>query len=142
MDTNLIENVVRRTKCYYSDFVDGLADRRAVQKTASTVFFLYFSILLPSIAFGVLNSKNTDGKIGKCPFKLLLYNISYFKRLTIWSNLAGNLSSLWKWPSLSSFVFSLSNTNFYVTVFKKACRLMCFYVDHLEICRFFKKIYF
>jgi dolichyl-phosphate-mannose--protein O-mannosyl transferase len=38
---------------------------RTLYKLAATVMFLYFACLLPSIAFGVLNSKNTNGKIGK-----------------------------------------------------------------------------
>lgn len=31
----------------------------------STTLFLYFACILPSIAFGVLNGRNTKGQIGK-----------------------------------------------------------------------------
>jgi len=36
---------------------------RGPQKVLSTVVFLYFACLLPSIAFGVLNSKVTNDQI-------------------------------------------------------------------------------
>jgi len=35
------------------------------QKVLSTAVFLYFACLLPSIAFGVLNSQATDNQISK-----------------------------------------------------------------------------
>lgn len=42
----------------------GLIGRKTIQKTISTIFFLYFACILPTIAFGVLNNNNTVGKIG------------------------------------------------------------------------------
>ena len=42
----------------------GLVGRKTIQKTISTIFFLYFACILPTIAFGVLNNNNTSGKIG------------------------------------------------------------------------------
>ena len=36
---------------------------KAFSKTLSTTFFLYFSIILPAIAFGNLQNDNTEGKI-------------------------------------------------------------------------------
>ena len=42
----------------------GITGHRTIQKLVSTVLFLYFACLLPSIAFGVLNSRNTAGKLG------------------------------------------------------------------------------
>ena len=41
----------------------GFVGNRTLQKTASTTIFLYFACILPNIALGVLNEKNTDGKI-------------------------------------------------------------------------------
>ena len=36
---------------------------KSLQKTLSTTFFLYFSIILPAIAFGNLQDDNTGGAI-------------------------------------------------------------------------------
>ncbi|XP_031558836.1 sodium bicarbonate transporter-like protein 11 [Actinia tenebrosa] len=58
------DDFLRRLPFYASDFVDGVVGHRTLHKLAATVMFLYFACLLPSIAFGVLNSKNTNGKIG------------------------------------------------------------------------------
>ena len=44
----------------------GITGHRTIQKLVSTTLFLYFACILPSIAFGVLNSRNTKGQIGKC----------------------------------------------------------------------------
>lgn len=57
-------DLARRLEFYVSDFTDGLRDRRAVHKVLATTFFLYFLCILSSVALGVLNSKNTNGKIG------------------------------------------------------------------------------
>lgn len=46
-------------------YIIGLVGRKTIQKTISTIFFLYFACILPTIAFGVLNNNNTVGKIGK-----------------------------------------------------------------------------
>lgn len=43
----------------------GVTGRRTIPKLISTTLFLYFACLLPSIAFGVLNSRNTNGQIGE-----------------------------------------------------------------------------
>lgn len=59
----LREDVRRRWSYYISDYVDGVVGPRTLYKTISTTFFLYFGILLPIIAFGVLNATNTRGKI-------------------------------------------------------------------------------
>nr|XP_046909383.1 LOW QUALITY PROTEIN: solute carrier family 4 member 11-like [Dermatophagoides farinae] len=60
----LYDDLRRRTSHYLSDYVDGLVGRKTIQKTISTIFFLYFACILPTIAFGVLNNNNTAGKIG------------------------------------------------------------------------------
>ncbi|KAI2809354.1 hypothetical protein BLOT_000502 [Blomia tropicalis] len=64
----LCDDLRRRTTHYVSDYVDGLVGRKTIQKTISTIFFLYFACILPTIAFGVLNNNNTGGKI-------VIYNI-------------------------------------------------------------------
>ena len=63
--SGILENIRRRWfKYYISDYVDGLTGNRTISKVLSTIFFLYFLCILPCIAFGVLNAKNTGGKIG------------------------------------------------------------------------------
>ncbi|PAA94733.1 hypothetical protein BOX15_Mlig030243g1 [Macrostomum lignano] len=56
-------DIKRRLRHYPSDFVDGFRGPKTLTKVLSTVIFLYFACLLPCIAFGVLNHKQTDGKI-------------------------------------------------------------------------------
>uniref|UniRef100_A0A914WXG6 Bicarbonate transporter-like transmembrane domain-containing protein n=1 Tax=Plectus sambesii TaxID=2011161 RepID=A0A914WXG6_9BILA len=52
-----------RIRLYASDYYDGVKDRRAIQKTLSTTVFLFFTCLLPAIAFGVFNDENTNGQL-------------------------------------------------------------------------------
>ncbi|KAH3842166.1 hypothetical protein DPMN_115661 [Dreissena polymorpha] len=59
----LIGDFKRRLPHYLSDYKDGVVGPKAVQKTISTTFFLYFACLMPSIAFGVLNSENTQNAL-------------------------------------------------------------------------------
>ncbi|XP_054168584.1 solute carrier family 4 member 11-like isoform X2 [Oppia nitens] len=59
----IIENVSRRLKYYYSDYVDGFVGPKTLHKTISTTISLYFACLLPCIAFGVLDDKNTNHMI-------------------------------------------------------------------------------
>ena len=40
-------------------------NNKAIGKYITTMIFLYFACLLPSIAFGSLNDENTRGAIGK-----------------------------------------------------------------------------
>ncbi|VDM30839.1 unnamed protein product [Hydatigera taeniaeformis] len=68
--SGLIADLRRRLPLYPSDFIDGVRGNHTVRKVTSSVFFLYFACLLPSIAFGVLNYNNTCGKIGV--FRILL----------------------------------------------------------------------
>ena len=63
MGLHLWENIRRRSKFYLSDYKDGLNSLRAINKLSSTTSFLFFSILFPTIAFGQLAEKNTEGKI-------------------------------------------------------------------------------
>jgi len=57
------QDLARRLPYYFSDYKDGIIGPKSFQKTISTSFFLYFSILLPAIAFGNLQDGNTDSRI-------------------------------------------------------------------------------
>lgn len=57
------DDLRRRLPHYMSDFKDGVVGPKSLQKTISTTFFLYFSIILPAIAFGNLQNDNTHGDI-------------------------------------------------------------------------------
>lgn len=61
--SGLVEDFKRRSKFYISDFTDGVLGDRSLYKTISTTVFLYFSVLLPCIAFGVVDTNNTEGHI-------------------------------------------------------------------------------
>ena len=55
---------LRRIPYYLDDFKDGLIGPvGTIQKTIATTLFLYFSVILPAVALGVLNSNNTNGDI-------------------------------------------------------------------------------
>jgi len=57
------QDLARRIPFYWSDYKDGVVGPKSLQKTLSTTFFLYFSIILPAIAFGNLQDDNTGGAI-------------------------------------------------------------------------------
>ncbi|XP_071952176.1 solute carrier family 4 member 11-like [Antedon mediterranea] len=59
----LRSDIQRRLPYYWSDFKDGFVGHKTVQKMMAATIFLYFACILPSIAFGVLNDKNTKGAI-------------------------------------------------------------------------------
>lgn len=61
--SGLLDDLKRRASCYKSDFTDGIYGHRTIHKTFSTTTFLYFSVLLPCIAFGVVDTNNTEGHI-------------------------------------------------------------------------------
>lgn len=63
LGSGLLDDLKRRSKFYLSDFTDGILGERSLYKTISTTIFLYFSVLLPCIAFGVVDTNNTDGHI-------------------------------------------------------------------------------
>ena len=55
----------RRLSFYASDFRDAfVGPPRTLQKTLATIWFLYFGILLPTIAFSSLNTSQTQGHMG------------------------------------------------------------------------------
>ena len=56
----------KRVPVYPSDYYDGIKSKNDVRKTVSATTFLYFACLLPTIAFGVLNSHNTEGNFSEC----------------------------------------------------------------------------
>ncbi|XP_023337083.1 sodium bicarbonate transporter-like protein 11 [Eurytemora carolleeae] len=56
-------DLTNRLPFYWSDFKDGVIGPKSIAKTISTSFFLYFSIILPAIAFGNLQDDNTSGRI-------------------------------------------------------------------------------
>lgn len=62
----LIADVKRRynPSVYKSDWVDGIRDPRSLLKYLSTTVWLYFAIIMPTIAFGALNDKNTEQNLG------------------------------------------------------------------------------
>nr|XP_015925621.1 sodium bicarbonate transporter-like protein 11 isoform X1 [Parasteatoda tepidariorum] len=59
----LWDDIRRRSSLYVSDFIDGFVGHKTIHKTLSTIFFLYFACILPTIAFGALNDNNTQGQI-------------------------------------------------------------------------------
>lgn len=61
--SGLLEDIRKRCSYYKSDFTDGIFGHRSLYKTCSTTIFLYFSVLLPCIAFGVVDTNNTNGQI-------------------------------------------------------------------------------
>ncbi|NWV66973.1 S4A11 protein, partial [Malurus elegans] len=58
------DDIARRLPVYALDFTDGIiGSNKAIGKYITTIIFLYFACLLPSIAFGSLNDENTRGVI-------------------------------------------------------------------------------
>ncbi|XP_061207914.1 solute carrier family 4 member 11 isoform X3 [Neopsephotus bourkii] len=58
------DDIARRFPVYALDFTDGIiGNNKAIGKYITTMIFLYFACLLPSIAFGSLNDENTRGVI-------------------------------------------------------------------------------
>lgn len=63
--TGIWGDIKRRSKYYMSDFTDGFVGPAGTfQKTVATTWFLYFGILLPTIAFSSLNTNQTHGHMG------------------------------------------------------------------------------
>ncbi|XP_018416407.1 PREDICTED: sodium bicarbonate transporter-like protein 11 isoform X2 [Nanorana parkeri] len=60
----IFDDITRRLPVYPLDFTDGiLGNNKAIGKYITTMIFLYFACLLPTIAFGSLNDENTKGVI-------------------------------------------------------------------------------
>lgn len=61
--SGVVENFTRRVGYYKCDFTDGWTDSKTISKVLSSTLFLYFLCILPTVAFGALNQKNTNGLI-------------------------------------------------------------------------------
>ncbi|GFS14431.1 sodium bicarbonate transporter-like protein 11, partial [Elysia marginata] len=61
---SLLGDLKRRLPHYWSDYKDGFTGPKTPHKVTAAIFFLYFACVLPNLAFGMLNSDNTDGAIG------------------------------------------------------------------------------
>ncbi|OCT96579.1 hypothetical protein XELAEV_18008785mg [Xenopus laevis] len=60
----IFDDIARRLPVYPMDFTDGIiGNNKAIGKYITTMIFLYFACLLPSIAFGSLNDESTAGVI-------------------------------------------------------------------------------
>ncbi len=57
------KDLLGRLPYYLDDYKDGIMGKNTIGKTISTTLFLYFSVILPAVALGVLNSANTHGNI-------------------------------------------------------------------------------
>jgi len=60
---DFVDDVKRRARHYALDYCKDARDCTSILKITSTTLFLFFSLLLPSIAFGVLDANYTDGRI-------------------------------------------------------------------------------
>lgn len=60
----MLDDLRRRLPHYLSDFKDGIIGPRTLQKVPAATLFVYFACVLPNLAFGMLNSNNTNGAIG------------------------------------------------------------------------------
>ncbi|CAN8069010.1 unnamed protein product, partial [Agarophyton chilense] len=62
----LIDDIKRRYNptMYKSDWLDGITDVRSCLKYLSTTVWLFFAIIMPTIAFGALDDENTNAAIG------------------------------------------------------------------------------
>ncbi|XP_055956150.1 solute carrier family 4 member 11 isoform X2 [Patella vulgata] len=61
----LLGDLKRRLPHYLSDYKDGIFGKKTPHKVVATTLFLYFACVLPNVAFGMLNSNNTNGVIGQ-----------------------------------------------------------------------------
>ena len=59
----LMENFKRRAEFYLSDFTDGIFGPRTGLKVSGATLSLFFAVILPCVAFGVVNDHNTGGLI-------------------------------------------------------------------------------
>uniref|UniRef100_A0A672VA69 Solute carrier family 4 member 11 n=1 Tax=Strigops habroptila TaxID=2489341 RepID=A0A672VA69_STRHB len=104
------DDIARRFPVYALDFTDGIiGNNKAIGKYITTMIFLYFACLLPSIAFGSLNDENTRGVIvirGICDD----YNLD-FSAFYAWIGL---------WNSFFLVMYSLFNFSLLMKLFKRS----------------------
>uniref|UniRef100_A0A8C0AWX7 Solute carrier family 4 member 11 n=1 Tax=Buteo japonicus TaxID=224669 RepID=A0A8C0AWX7_9AVES len=125
---------------YALDFTDGvIGNNKAIGKYITTMIFLYFACLLPSIAFGSLNDENTRGAIvirGICDD----YNLD-FSAFYAWTGL---------WNSFFLVMYSLFNFSLLMKLFKRSTEeiialfiSITFVLDAFKgIIKVFKKYYY
>merc|ERR1712241_611094 len=63
MGRGIMQDLRNRIPYYLDDYEDGIVGKNTIQKTVATTLFLYFSVILPAVALGVLNDYNTKGAI-------------------------------------------------------------------------------
>jgi len=63
MGRGIMQDLRNRIPYYLDDYKDGIVGKNTIQKTVATTLFLYFSVILPAVALGVLNAKNTNNQI-------------------------------------------------------------------------------
>ncbi|MEE6510153.1 hypothetical protein FKM82_029284 [Ascaphus truei] len=135
----IFDDIARRLPVYPLDFTDGIiGNNKAIGKYITTMIFLYFACLLPSIAFGSLNDESTGGVIvirGICDD----YNLD-FKAFYAWTGL---------WNSCFLVLYSLFNCSLLMKLFKRSTEeiialfiSITFVLDALKgIIKIFKKYY-
>ncbi|XP_063165670.1 solute carrier family 4 member 11 isoform X2 [Candoia aspera] len=106
----IFDDIARRFPVYALDFTDGIiGNNKAIGKYITTMIFLYFACLLPTIAFGSLNDENTEGVIvikGICSD----YNLE-FRAFYAWVGL---------WNSFFLMLYSLFNFSLVMKLFKRS----------------------
>uniref|UniRef100_A0A8B9P7H4 Solute carrier family 4 member 11 n=1 Tax=Apteryx owenii TaxID=8824 RepID=A0A8B9P7H4_APTOW len=134
------DDIARRLPVYALDFTDGvIGNNKAIGKYITTMIFLYFACLLPSIAFGSLNDENTRGAIvirGICDD----YNLD-FSAFYAWIGL---------WNSFFLVMYSLFNFSLLMKLFKRSTEeiialfiSITFVFDAIKgITKVFKKYYY
>uniref|UniRef100_A0A663NE17 Solute carrier family 4 member 11 n=1 Tax=Athene cunicularia TaxID=194338 RepID=A0A663NE17_ATHCN len=134
------DDIARRFPVYALDFTDGvIGNNKAIGKYITTMIFLYFACLLPSIAFGSLNDENTRGAIvirGICDD----YNLD-FSAFYAWIGL---------WNSFFLVMYSLFNFSLLMKLFKRSTEeiialfiSITFVLDAFKgIIKVFKKYYY
>uniref|UniRef100_A0A8C4YV08 Solute carrier family 4 member 11 n=1 Tax=Gopherus evgoodei TaxID=1825980 RepID=A0A8C4YV08_9SAUR len=136
----IFDDIARRFPVYALDFTDGIiGNNKAIGKYITTMIFLYFACLLPSIAFGSLNDENTRGVIvirGICDDYSLDFSAFY-----AWIGL---------WNSFFLVLYSLFNFSLVMKLFKRSTEeiialfiSITFVLDALKgITKVFKKYYY
>ncbi|KAH0615739.1 hypothetical protein JD844_026134 [Phrynosoma platyrhinos] len=124
----IFDDIARRFPVYALDFTDGIiGNNKAIGKYITTMIFLYFACLLPSIAFGSLNDENTEGVIGQ-PLVVLLTTaplalyINVIKGICDDYNLQFSAFYAWVglWNSFFLVLYSLFNFSLVMKLFKRS----------------------
>lgn len=67
MSEEMRNDILRRRKCYISDWTDALKKKRQV---IPGILFMYFACLAPAVSFGTIATEITNGSIGVVEFLL------------------------------------------------------------------------